>query len=52
MVQSQPREIVCEKKERTGRVTEVVEHLPNKHEALSSNSSAKIKKKKKVITVI
>jgi hypothetical protein len=31
---------------RTGKVAEVIEHLPSKHEALSSNSSTTKKKKK------
>jgi hypothetical protein len=48
-VGSQPRQIVCETlsqkipntKKRTGRVAQVVERLPSKHKALSSNSTEK-----------
>jgi hypothetical protein len=51
--QGQPRQIVCKTlspkystQKRTGRVTQVVEHLPSKSEVLSSNSSATKQKKK------
>jgi hypothetical protein len=48
VVQSQPRQIVCKTlpqkthhKKRTGRVAQVVEHLPRKYEALNSNPGDK-----------
>jgi hypothetical protein len=51
-VQSHPRQIVCKTLSQenptqngAGRVAQVVEHLDNKHEDLSSNSST-IRKKK------
>jgi hypothetical protein len=40
-------EICIKNKKRPGGVAQVVEHLPNKREALSSNYSADKKKKKK-----
>jgi hypothetical protein len=36
-----------ERNNKTGEVAEVVQCLPNKHEALSSNPTSKKKKKKK-----
>jgi hypothetical protein len=54
VVQSQPGKIVHETisqknptQKRAGGVTQVVEHLPSKHKALSSNPSIAKKKKKK-----
>jgi hypothetical protein len=54
MVRSQPRQIVLETisqkyptQNRAGGVTQVVEHLPHKCEALSSNPSTAKKEKKK-----
>jgi hypothetical protein len=53
MVQGQPRQTVCKTlspkyptQNRAGRVAEVVECLPSKHEVLSSNHSMEKKKKK------
>jgi dipeptidase len=40
-------EICIKNKKRPGGVAQVVEHLPNKREALSSNYSADKKKKRK-----
>jgi hypothetical protein len=53
-VQSQPRQIVCERhylkntqhKKRAGRVAQLVECLPSRHEALEPQKKKKKKKKK------
>jgi hypothetical protein len=37
------------KQKRAGGVTQVVEHLPNKHKVLSSNTTTAKKKKKGII---
>jgi hypothetical protein len=55
VVQSQPGQIVLKilsqkypMQKRAGRMAQVLEHLSNQHEVLSSNPST-IKKKKKVV---
>jgi hypothetical protein len=58
-VQSQLREIICETpsqkyptQKRAGKVAQVVEHLPSKCEALSSDPSSTKKKKGKTFNVV